>query len=323
MPAEARPRPADPLLTLVVPVLNEEQAVPLFLDAVVAVLEGAGLRFELLFVDDGSTDGTVALLARLAAADRRIRVVALSRNFGKEAAMSAGLDRARGDAVVLIDVDLQDPPELIPTLVARWREGYEVVYGSRADRSSDTALKRMTAGWFYGAFNRVANTRIPPDAGDFRLVDRAVVEALRRLPERGRFMKGLFAWVGFRTVGVPFERAERAAGESKWNYWRLWNFALDGITSFSTVPLRVWTYLGAVIALLSFLYAMFIVVRVLVLGIDLPGYPSMMAVLLFLGGVQLLSLGVIGEYLGRLFVEVKGRPLYLVAREIGPPDTEH
>jgi glycosyltransferase involved in cell wall biosynthesis len=211
-----------------------------------------------------------------------------------------------------MDVDLQDPPELIPRFLERWREGYDVVYGVRASRASDTTSKRMTAGWFYRLFNRLSQTRIPENAGDFRLIDRRAADVLRGLPERNRFMKGLFAWVGFRSVGVPYERAPRAAGTTKWNYWRLWNFAIDGLVSFSTVPLRVWTYVGALVALCSFLYALIIVARVILFGIDVPGYASLMTVVLFIGGVQLLSLGVIGEYLGRLFVEVKGRPVYVV-----------
>jgi len=310
-----RVRPVDALLSLVIPVLDERESIPIFLREVGDVLDGSGIRFEAVFVDDGSTDGTTDLLADLAARDSRVRVLCLSRNFGKEAAMSAGLDHARGDAVVPIDVDLQDPPDLIPDFVALWRQGYDVVYGERADRRADSLGKQLSARLFYRLFNAVAETRIPPNTGDFRLIDRRVVEVLRQLPERGRFMKGLFAWVGFRSVGVPFERRARSAGRTKWRPWQLWNFALEGVTSFSTAPLRVWSYLGGVIALVAFLYAAFIVVRVLVLGIDLPGYPSLMAVLLFLGGIQLLSLGVIGEYLGRLFQETKRRPLYVVAAE--------
>ncbi|MFT8245522.1 glycosyltransferase family 2 protein [Roseomonas sp. BN140053] len=313
--APGRLRPDDMLLSLVVPVLDERESIPLFLRRIENVLGAAGIRFEVVFVDDGSTDGTTALLADFAARDRRVRALSLSRNFGKEAAMSAGLDHARGDAVVPIDVDLQDPPELIPDFVALWRQGYDVVYGERVDRRADSLGKQLSARLFYRLFNAVAETRIPPNTGDFRLLDRRVVEVLRQLPERGRFMKGLFAWVGFRSVGVPFERPARSAGRTKWRPWQLWNFALEGVTNFSTAPLRVWSYLGAGIALLAFLYAAFIVVRVLVLGIDLPGYPSLMAVLLFFGGIQLLSLGVIGEYLGRLFQEAKRRPLYVIADE--------
>jgi glycosyltransferase involved in cell wall biosynthesis len=312
-------RPADCLVTLIVPVLNEAEAIPLFMAAIDRVLGNEPLRLEILFVDDGSTDATPAILAALAQQDPRIRALSLSRNFGKEAAMSAGLDHATGDVVIPIDVDLQDPPELIPTFIARWREGYDVVYGVRADRRSDGWLKRASAGLFYRCFNAITHTRIPADTGDYRLMDRRVVEVLCRLTERTRFMKGLFAWVGFRSIGIPFERAGRAAGSSKWKGWQLWNFALEGMTSFSTAPLRVWTYLGGMIAGLAFLYAAIIIVKTLIFGIDMPGYPSLMAVVLFLGGCQLLSLGVIGEYLGRLFLESKQRPLYIVSAEHAAP----
>lgn len=312
------PRPDPFLLSLVVPVLNEEEAIPVFLEAVDRVLGGSGLTYEILFVDDGSTDATRAVIADHAARDPRIRGLSLSRNFGKEAALSAGLDHVRGDAVVPIDVDLQDPLELIPDFVERWREGYDVVYGIRSDRSTDHPLKRLSAGLFYRVFNAVADTRIPMDTGDFRLMDRRVVAVVRQLPERERFMKGLFAWVGFRSIGIPFERAVRSAGTTKWKPFRLWRFAVQGLTSFSSLPLQVWVYLGAVIALFSFVYGSFIVIRTMALGIDLPGYPSLMVVVLFLGGVQLLSLGVIGEYLGRLYTEVKGRPLYVVDEHFPP-----
>jgi glycosyltransferase involved in cell wall biosynthesis len=305
-------RPATPLVSLLVPVFNEEESIDLFIEATSRVMERAGLPCEFVFVNDGSSDGTLPRLIERSRGDPRVRVVSLSRNFGKEAALTAGLDHARGDVVVPMDVDLQDPPELIPRFLERWREGYDVVYGVRASRASDTTSKRMTAGWFYRLFNRLSQTRIPENAGDFRLIDRRAADVLRGLPERNRFMKGLFAWVGFRSVGVPYERAPRAAGTTKWNYWRLWNFAIDGLVSFSTVPLRVWTYVGALVALCSFLYALIIVARVILFGIDVPGYASLMTVVLFIGGVQLLSLGVIGEYLGRLFVEVKGRPVYVV-----------
>ncbi|WP_207792021.1 glycosyltransferase family 2 protein [Siccirubricoccus phaeus] len=309
----------DSLISFIIPVLDEEEAIPHFLRAVDLAFAGTGQRLELLFVDDGSTDGTLTLLAGLAAADPRIRVLSFSRNFGKEAALTAGLAHARGDAAVPVDVDLQDPLELVPRFVEQWRLGYDVVYGVRADRRSDNPLKRHSARLFYRFFNLLSDTRLPQDTGDFRLLDRRVVAALAQLPERERFMKGLFAWIGFRAIGLPFERPARVAGRTKWRPWKLWNFALQGVTSFSTVPLRVWTYVGAVIALFAFLYAAFIVLRTLVLGIDLPGYPSLMAVVLFLSGVQILSLGIIGEYLGRLFKEAKQRPLYIIAEEYPPP----
>jgi glycosyltransferase involved in cell wall biosynthesis len=217
-----------------------------------------------------------------------------------------------------MDVDLQDPPELIPRFLERWRDGYDVVYGVRTCRKYDTFTKRASAAWFYRLFNRLSDLHIPENAGDFRLIDRRVADILRRLPERNRFMKGLFSWVGFRSIGVPYERPARASGRTKWSHWRLWNFALDGLISFSTMPLRVWTYVGSLVAALSFAYGSFIVIRTLVLGVDLPGYASLLTTVLFLGGVQLLSIGVIGEYLGRLFIEVKARPLYIVESTYPP-----
>lgn len=305
-------RPADPLLSLVVPVFNEEESIDPFLSAVVPLLERDGVRFEIVFVNDGSLDDTFARLFHRSRAERRLRIVNLSRNFGKEAALTAGIDHARGDILVPMDIDLQDPPELIGSFIARWREGYDIVYGIRSARHTDTRAKRVSAGWFYRVFNSMSPVRIPPNVGDFRLVDRRAVEVLRQLPERNRFMKGLFAWVGFNSVGVPYERPERAAGASKFNFWRLWNFAIDGLVSFSTAPLRAWFYVGLAIATVAVLYALFIVTRVLIFGVDTPGYASLLIAILLMGAIQLLSLGIIGEYLGRLFVEVKGRPIYVV-----------
>ena len=305
-------RPADPLLSLVVPVYDEDESIDLFIDTVVPILEQDRLRFEVVFVNDGSRDDTLARLLDRSTGDRRIRVVNLSRNFGKEAALTAGIDHARGDVLVPIDIDLQDPPDIIGSFLARWREGYDIVYGVRSTRVTDTAAKRVSAGWFYWVFNSLSPVRIPPNVGDFRLVDRRAVEVLRQLPERNRFMKGLFAWVGFNSIGVPYERPQRAAGTTKFNFWRLWNFALDGVVSFSTAPLRAWFYVGVVIATVSILYALFIITRVLIFGIDTPGYASLLIAVLLMGAIQLLSLGIIGEYLGRLFLEVKGRPIYVV-----------
>ena len=305
-------RPADPLLSLVVPVFNEEESIDIFLDTVPALMEGDSFRFEIVFVNDGSRDDTLARLLDRSATDRRLRVVNLSRNFGKEAALTAGIDHARGDVIVPMDIDLQDPPELIEPFMARWREGYDIVYGVRTQRAWDTAAKRLSANWFYRVFNSMSPVRIPENVGDFRLVDRRAVEVLRQLPERNRFMNGLFAWVGFNAVGVPYERPQRAAGSSKFNLWRLWNFALDGVVSFSTAPLRAWFYVGVVIAAIAVLYALFIVTRVLIFGIDTPGYASLLIAVLLMGAIQLLSLGIIGEYLGRLFLEVKSRPIYVV-----------
>jgi glycosyltransferase involved in cell wall biosynthesis len=310
--AQRARRPADPLLSLVVPVFNEDESIGIFLDAVEPYLEGAGLRFEIVFVNDGSRDDTLAHLLDRSARDPRVKVVNLSRNFGKEAALTAGIDHATGDILIPMDIDLQDPPDLFKPFIERWREGYDIVYGVRSARDTDTVAKRVSASWFYWAFNSMSPVRIPANVGDFRLVDRRAVEVLRRLPERNRFMKGLFAWVGFNSVGVPYERPRRAAGSSKFNLWRLWNFALDGVVSFSTVPLRVSFYSGVAIAIVAVLYALFILGRVLLFGIDTPGYASLLVVVLMLGAFQLVSIGIIGEYLGRLFLEVKGRPVYVV-----------
>ena len=310
--AQRARRPADPLLSLVVPVFNEEESIDIFLSAVMPFLEKAALRFEVVFVNDGSRDDTFAHLLACCARDRRVKVVNLSRNFGKEAALTAGIDHAGGDILIPMDIDLQDPPDLIEPFVERWREGYDIVYGIRAARTSDTAAKRLSAGWFYWAFNSMSPVRIPANVGDFRLVDRRAVEVLRQLPERNRFMKGLFAWVGFNSVGVPYVRPSRAAGLTKFNLWRLWNFALDGVVGFSTVPLRASFYGGLVIAAIAVLYALFIITRVLLFGIDTPGYASLLIAVLGMGAIQLVSIGIIGEYLGRLFHEVKGRPIYVV-----------
>lgn len=308
------------LISIVVPVHNEAGGIEPFLartrpivEAVTAPLAPAA-TFEILFVDDGSTDGTLGELQAARAADPRIRIVELSRNFGKDVALAAGLQHAAGSAVIPMDVDLQDPPEVIPQLVERWLAGYDVVSARRADRSSDSWLKRATAQAFYRVFNRMAERPILADAGDFRLLSRTVVDELNRFPERARFMKALYAWVGFRHCHVDYVREDRHSGQTKWRYWRLWNFAIDGITSSTTAPLRIWSYLGAITALIAFAYAGFLVLRTLVLGVDVPGYASLMVIVLMLGGVNLLSLGIIGEYLGRTYTEVKGRPLYIVRR---------
>ena len=310
--AQRARRPADPLLSLVVPVFDEEESIDIFLDTVPALMERDRLRFEIVFVNDGSRDDTLAHLLDCSMRDRRIKVVNLSRNFGKEAALTAGIDHANGDILIPMDIDLQDPPELIGPFIERWREGYDVVYGVRTQRPWDTAAKRLSANWFYRIFNSMSPVRIPEHVGDFRLVDRRAVEVLRQLPERNRFMKGLFAWVGFNAIGVPYERPQRAAGSSKFNMWRLWNFALDGVVSFSTVPLRASFYGGLAIAAVAVLYALFIIGRVLIFGIDTPGYASLLIAVLAMGSIQLVSIGIIGEYLGRLFLEVKSRPIYVV-----------
>lgn len=310
-------------LSIVVPVLNEEESLTAFMDAITPHLEANAPQHEVIFIDDGSTDNTLARLKALNASDPRIRYVSFSRNFGKEAALTAGLAHARGDAVVPMDVDLQDPPELLADFVRLWRdEGYDMVYGIRVSRDEDTRLKKLTAQLFYRLFNSMTHAPIPGNAGDYRLLSRRIVDVLLRLPERSRFMKGLYAWAGFRATGVSYSRPARHRGTTKFNFWKLWNFALDGLVSFSTVPLRVWSYIGAVTALLAFVYIMVIVAGVLFTGRDVPGYASLMSVVLFFGGMQLLSIGILGEYIGRLFMEVKQRPLYVVEQSSPKPDDE-
>ena len=308
-------------LSIVVPVKDEEAAIDPFLDRVIPLLEGfdddAARSFEILFVDDGSSDTTLEVVRKAHAADPRVRGLSLSRNFGKEAALSAGLDAARGKAVVPMDVDLQDPPEALRPMLEKWRDGYDVVYGVRDNRETDSLPKRLTADLYYRAHNWLSSDKIPEHAGDFRLLDRRVVDVIRQMPERNRFMKGLFAWAGFRQAAVSYHRVERTVGKTKYNYWKLWTLAIDGITSASTVPLRIWSYLGAFVALGALAYAVFIIVNTLMHGTQVPGYASLMVAILFLGGLQLLSLGVLGEYVGRILTETKGRPLYVVRERIG------
>jgi len=302
-------------LSLVVPVYNEEEALQPFLRRIHDVFREQPLTLDLVFINDGSTDATLDHLLALQQRDRRIRVLDLSRNFGKEAALTAGLAHARGEVVVPIDVDLQDPPELILHMIAKWREGYEVVLARRVDRHSDSWAKRVSAAWFYRVHNKISPLKLPENVGDFRLMDRKVVDTLKTLPEAHRFMKGLFAWMGFRSTLVDYQRPERVAGYSKFNGWKLWNFGLEGITSFTTVPLRIWTYCGAAVSTFSLLYAVFIATRVIAHGVDVPGYASLMVAIMFLGGLQLVGIGVLGEYLGRTYIESKRRPVYLIRHQ--------
>ena len=312
---------APPILTIIVPVMNEEEAIAPFVKRVGAVLDAlddpAAKAWEILFVDDGSSDATLAAIVAANRVDARVCALSFSRNFGKEPALSAGLDHARGQAVIPIDVDLQDPPEVIGDMIKAWRSGYEVVYGVRKNRESDSLPKRLTADLYYRAHNRLSHDKIPEHAGDFRLLDRKVVDVIKRMPERNRFMKGLFAWSGFRQTAVEYDRVERSIGTTKFRYWRLWTLALDGITSASTAPLRIWSYVGVVVALLSFLYALYIILHTIITGIDAPGYASLMTAVLFFGGLQLISLGVLGEYVGRILVETKQRPLYVIRETFG------
>lgn len=305
----------NPEISLVVPMFNESDGLDGFFAALEPVLAEMEVSYEIICIDDGSRDDTLARLVARHRADPRIKVVALSRNFGKDTALSAGLDFASGRAVVPLDADLQDPPSLLPEMVDKWRQGFEVVNARRVTRDGDSLVKRIIAGAFYRIFNSIADRPIPENIGDFRLLDARVVEAVKRMPERARFLKGMFSWVGYKTTEIGYERPARAAGTTKWSFMRLWRFAIDGITAFSTFPLRIWSYVGLVFAGGSFLYALFLITRVLVFGRDMqaPGYASMMVVILFLGGVQLIGLGVLGEYLGRIFEETKRRPLYFLS----------
>jgi glycosyltransferase involved in cell wall biosynthesis len=298
----------------VIPLYNEQAVIGAFHARLAAVLDRLAAPAEIVYVNDGSTDRSLSLLLDLRQGDSRIAIVDLSRNFGKELALTAGLDHAQGDAVVIIDADLQDPPELIPELLKGWEQGYDVVCARRIAREGDTWLKRLTAAAFYRLLERSTHTEIPRDTGDFRLLSRRAVDAAKSLREHHRFMKGLFAWIGFPQLSIPYRREPRYAGRSKWSYWKLWNLAIEGLTSFTIAPLRLASYLGAAVALLSFAYAAVIIYKTLAYGDPARGYPSLMVTILFLGGVQLLSLGVIGEYLGRIFNETKHRPLYLVNR---------
>jgi glycosyltransferase involved in cell wall biosynthesis len=305
----------QPTLSVVVPAYNEATGLDIFHRRLLRALAGVE-NWEVVYVNDGSTDDTLSIMEVLHRADDRVAVLSLSRNFGKETAITAGLDHAAGDAVVVIDADLQDPPELIPDLVTCWHAGFDMVYAKRRSRAGESWLKRGTARGFYRLMQRMGDLKLPEDTGDFRLMSRRVVDAVRQLREQHRFMKGLFAWVGYPTTYVLYDRDPRCAGVSKWSYWKLWNLALEGITSFTVMPLKFATYAGLAVALLSMVYVAEVLVKTLIIGNPVAGYPSLMSVVLFLGGVQLMFLGVIGEYLGRVFNETKQRPLYLVERYV-------
>ena len=302
----------DDMLTVVVPAFNEEATLPLLHARLRTVLEGLDLPTRVLYVDDGSRDATWDAMRRIAHDDPHVALLRLSRNFGKEAALTAGLDHVTEGAALMLDGDGQDPPELIPEFVARWREGFDDVFGTRLEREGESWFKRASAHAFYRVIGRLSKTPIPHDTGDFRLLSRRALDGLAQMRERGRFMKGLFAWVGYRQAAVSYHRAPRMAGRSKFSYWKLWNFALDGITSFSTAPLRVATYFGLLTAVVAFGFGGWIILKTLLWGESVRGYPTLITVILFLGGVQLIALGVIGEYLGRLYQETKQRPLYLL-----------
>ncbi len=299
-------------LSVVVPAYNESLVLMEFHKRMTEVMRAVSMSYEIIYVDDGSTDDTAAILKRLREGDEAVAIIELSRNFGKEVALSAGLDHASGDAVIIIDADLQDPPELVDDFLREWRSGYDIVYGRRIDREGESWLKVTTAKWFYRVINRLSDVEIPRDSGDFRLISRRALDDLMSLRETHRYMKGLYAWVGFPQKEIPYHRQARAAGTSKWSYWRLWNFALEGITSFSDVPLKMSTYLGVATSSIAFLYGMYFLLRTLFFGNPVPGYPSLMLVVLFLGGVQLICLGIIGEYLARAYNESKSRALYFM-----------
>ena len=303
-----------PLISVVVPAYNEEAVLAAFHTRMSALFDQLpAYRCEMIFVNDGSSDRTQAIIDELCTRDTRVASVNLSRNFGKEIAMTAGFDHARGDAVIVIDADLQDPPELIFEFVREWEKGFDIVYAMRSHRDGETWLKKATASAFYKIMDQLSGrVNIPRDTGDFRLMSRRSVDALLQLREQHRFMKGLFAWVGFPSKAIKYRRDPRAAGETKFNYWKLWNFALEGITSFTIAPLKFATYLGLLTASLAFVYGLWIIGKTLFLGHDVPGYPSLMVTVLFLGGIQLFFIGVLGEYLGRIFGETKQRPLYFV-----------
>ncbi len=302
-------------VSIVTPFFNEEEVVNIFIDEICKVMDDTGCTYEIVCVNDGSCDGTLEKLISKKGNSGNIRIIDLSRNFGKEAALTAGIDHATGEVVIPIDADLQDPPELISELLKKWREGYDVVLAKRGDRSTDSFLKKFTANLFYRMHNKISDIQMPANVGDFRLMSRKVVNAIKQLPENQRFMKGVFSWVGFKTASVEYRRKKRVAGKTTFNGWRLWNLALDGITGFSTVPLRIWLYIGVFISFSSFIYASFIVIRTIVQGIDVPGYASLLTFILFLGGIQLIGIGVIGEYVGRIYMESKRRPPYIIDRE--------
>lgn len=312
------PRPRGNRLSIVVPMLNEERGVEALVAALRPVLEATGMVWEVVFVDDGSRDRTRDILRRLNREDARLKALSFSRNFGKERAVAAGLQHAEGDAVVLMDADLQHPPSVIPQFVAKWREGYDIVYGQRDDRDTDGLARRLFSKGFYSAFKAMSGTTLPDNAGDFRLLDRKAVDAMNQFSERVRFNKGLYAWIGFPSVGVTFHVPPRFDGtKSRFNPRTLLRFAVDGLVSFTTMPLRVWSYIGIVVSGLAFAYIIGFLVKMAIYGGGTAGFPTLIISILFLGGIQLISLGVIGEYLGRMYEEVKGRPLYIVAEEIG------
>jgi glycosyltransferase involved in cell wall biosynthesis len=307
------PRPSgEVMLSVVVPAFNEEEALEIFHQRLRAAVSTLGVRLEVVYVDDGSTDRTPLILAQMQAADPSVGFLRFSRNFGKETALSAGLNHVHGDVVLVIDADLQDPPELIPLMMEAWQRGVDVVNMQRVSRAGETVLKRATAHLFYRLINQLSEVPIPVDVGDFRLLSRRAVDALNRMPERNRFMKGLFAWIGFRQETLTYHREARAAGSSKWPYWRLWKLAVEGVTGFSTAPLKLALYFGLATSAIAFISLVYFLVKTWLIGDPVPGFPATIVTVLFLGGVQIASIGILGEYIARIFIESKGRPLYLI-----------
>lgn len=303
-------------ISLVVPVFNEEATIPIFYKTVREFEDLKPYEVEIIFINDGSKDNTESIINALAVSDSLVMPLSFTRNFGKEPALFAGLDHATGDAIIPIDVDLQDPIDVIPRLIEKWKSGTDMVLAKRSDRSTDGRLKRKTAEWFYKLHNKISTPKIEENVGDFRLMSREVVENIKQLPERNLFMKGILSWVGGKTDVVEYARAERVAGDSKFNGWKLWNLALEGITSFSTFPLRMWTYIGIVVAGISFMYGAWMIVGTLAFGNPVRGYTSLLVSILFLGGVQLIGIGVLGEYIGRIYVESKSRPRYILKKMV-------
>lgn len=323
MPQQARSTSLKPDISIVVSMYNEEESLKIFFTEIKKVIAKLkSYTYEIIAIDDGSTDKTYALLEQYAKKDAHLKIIKFSRNFGKEYGLMAGLRYCQGKAVIPIDVDLQDPPELIIEFVKKWQAGYDMVYGIRNDRQSDSFFKRWTANLFYKIYNLMTRSPIPYNAGDYRLLDRKVVDAVLSLKERNVFMKGIFGWTGFKSIGIPYTRQKRSSGVSKWNYWKLWNFALDGITASTTLPLRIWSYLGSILSLTAIMYAFYIIIRTIVRGTDVPGYASLLVFILLLGGIQMIILGILGEYIGRIFIEVKNRPIYIIEKKVNIRDDD-
>ncbi len=304
-------------LSIIVPIYNEELVLPQFFNKLYNTLKKIPeYTYEIICVNDGSKDNSLTILKEYANKDKNIKIISFSRNFNKEQALFAGLQNCIGNAAIFIDADLQDPPELILEFIKKMNEGYQIVYGIRKDRKKEKFFKKFTATYFYKIFNLISDNPIPYNSGDFRLITKKVIETIKKINEKQLFMKGIFNWIGFKSIGITYERQKRLAGKTKWNYWKLWNLAIDGITSSSTVPLRIWSYIGFTIAFSSFIYGIYIVLKTFILGINVPGYASLLTFILFFGGIQLIALGILGEYIGRIFIEVKNRPNYIIDEKI-------